>query len=88
MASLSPNFLFPWLQAILLCVCVLDPRQPSPEKETSGFFFFFFHFSFIIYMCIQGLVHFSPLPPSGFFKTCQLGGPWICAPPPALEVGG
>jgi hypothetical protein len=25
--------------------------------------FFFFHFSFIIHMCIQGLVHFSPLPP-------------------------
>jgi hypothetical protein len=24
---------------------------------------FFFHFSFIIHMCIQGLVHFSPLPP-------------------------
>jgi hypothetical protein len=22
--------------------------------------FFFFHFSFIIHMCIQGLVHFSP----------------------------
>uniref|UniRef100_A0A8C0ZXF9 Probable helicase with zinc finger domain n=1 Tax=Castor canadensis TaxID=51338 RepID=A0A8C0ZXF9_CASCN len=27
------------------------------------YFFFFFHFSFIIHMCIQGLVHFSPLPP-------------------------
>jgi hypothetical protein len=26
-------------------------------------FFFFFHFSFIIHMSIQGLVHFSPLPP-------------------------
>jgi hypothetical protein len=26
-------------------------------------FSFFFHFSFIIHMCIQGLVHFSPLPP-------------------------
>jgi hypothetical protein len=25
--------------------------------------FFFSHFSFIIHMCIQGLVHFSPLPP-------------------------
>jgi cbb3-type cytochrome oxidase subunit 1 len=25
--------------------------------------FIFFHFSFIIHMCIQGLVHFSPLPP-------------------------
>jgi hypothetical protein len=25
--------------------------------------YFFFHFSFIIHMCIQGLVHFSPLPP-------------------------
>jgi hypothetical protein len=25
------------------------------------FIFFFFHFSFIIHMCIQGLVHFSPL---------------------------
>jgi hypothetical protein len=24
---------------------------------------FFFHFSFIIHMCIQGLDHFSPLPP-------------------------
>jgi hypothetical protein len=24
---------------------------------------FFFPFSFIIHMCIQGLVHFSPLPP-------------------------
>jgi hypothetical protein len=24
---------------------------------------FFFHFSFIIHMCIQGLGHFSPLPP-------------------------
>jgi len=28
----------------------------------SLFFTFFFHFSFIIHMCIQGLVHFSPLP--------------------------
>jgi hypothetical protein len=28
-----------------------------------SFFLFFFHFSFIIHMCIQGLVHFSPLPP-------------------------
>jgi hypothetical protein len=26
-------------------------------------FLFFFHFSFIIHMCIQGLVHFSALPP-------------------------
>jgi hypothetical protein len=24
---------------------------------------FFFHFSFIIHMCIQGVVHFSPRPP-------------------------
>jgi hypothetical protein len=27
------------------------------------FILFFFHFSFIIHMCIQGLVYFSPLPP-------------------------
>uniref|UniRef100_A0A8C0W7I3 Tyrosine-protein phosphatase domain-containing protein n=2 Tax=Castor canadensis TaxID=51338 RepID=A0A8C0W7I3_CASCN len=26
--------------------------------------FYFFHFSFIIHMCIQGLVHFSPAPTS------------------------
>jgi hypothetical protein len=26
-------------------------------------YFYFFSFSFIIHMCIQGLVHFSPLPP-------------------------
>jgi hypothetical protein len=25
-------------------------------------FWVFFHFSFIIHMCMQGLVHFSPLP--------------------------
>jgi hypothetical protein len=26
------------------------------------YLFIYFHFSFIIHMCIQGLVHFSPLP--------------------------
>jgi hypothetical protein len=31
-------------------------------------YLFFFHFSFIIHMCIQGLVHFSPLPPLLWFK--------------------
>jgi hypothetical protein len=35
------------------CICTLSPLQGL----------FFFHFSFIIHMCIQGLVYFSPLPP-------------------------
>jgi hypothetical protein len=30
-------------------------------KLVLNHFFFFFHFSFIIHMCIQGLVYFSPL---------------------------
>jgi predicted membrane metal-binding protein len=35
------------------------------EKVMDGFnaFSIFFPFSFIIHTCIQGLVHFSPLPP-------------------------
>jgi hypothetical protein len=37
---------------------------PSKEKAlSSNLSIFFFHFSFIIHMCIQGLVHFSPLTP-------------------------
>jgi hypothetical protein len=31
--------------------------------------FFFFHFSFIIHMCIQGLVHFSPPAPTPSLTT-------------------
>jgi hypothetical protein len=33
------------------------------RKVMPAFLFFFFHFSFISHMCIQGLVHVSPLPP-------------------------
>jgi hypothetical protein len=38
---------------------------PTVCKFVGDFFFCFcfFHFSFIIHMCIQGLAHFSPLPP-------------------------
>jgi hypothetical protein len=32
------------------------------QSYISFFSFFFFHFSFIIHMCIQGLVHFSFYP--------------------------
>jgi hypothetical protein len=53
--------------------------------------FFFFHFSFIIHLCIQGLVHFSPLPPPPplpptplFFvfelRTWHLLGRWVTLP--------
>jgi hypothetical protein len=61
------------------CPCELWPwaelaQETTPQEKTKSsglwgelsfffFFFFFFHFSFIIHMCIQSLVHFSPLPP-------------------------
>jgi hypothetical protein len=40
---------------------------------------FFFHFSFIIHMCIQGLVHFTPLPPPPLPPT-----PPAPSPPPSI----
>jgi hypothetical protein len=44
-----------------------DPQRDALSQSQFICFFFFFHytnfFSFIIHMCIQGLVHFSPLPP-------------------------
>jgi hypothetical protein len=42
---------------------VPDMDLSSVEAEAVQWRNFFFHFSFIIHMCIQGLVHFSPLPP-------------------------
>jgi hypothetical protein len=46
--------------------CLQETHLPNPsrkELEAIHALFFFFHFSFIIHMCIQGLVHFSPLLP-------------------------
>jgi hypothetical protein len=42
-----------------------ETHQKSRLQGPKGIqiYLFIFHFSFIIHMCIQGLVHFSPLPP-------------------------
>jgi hypothetical protein len=45
-----------WLCPVLLWILLI-------YSFLKFFSFFFFHFSFIIHMCIQGLVDFSPLPP-------------------------
>jgi hypothetical protein len=44
----------------LLCSSTCRQKCYAPNHKQ---YFFFFHFSFILHMCIQGLVHFSPLPP-------------------------
>jgi hypothetical protein len=45
--------------ACLYLSCSLKANHPNIQLDNN----FFFHFSFIIHMCIQALVHFSPLPP-------------------------
>jgi hypothetical protein len=48
---------------VILCLQRWEWTLDVPDSHFS----FFFHFSFIIHMCIQGLVHFSPLPPDPSF---------------------
>jgi hypothetical protein len=48
-----------WVQQNYKQSLALDDNHSNSSEVES----FFFHFSFIIHMCIQGLVHFSPLPP-------------------------
>jgi hypothetical protein len=76
--SLLPSHILSFWNILAEPECGLGQFRDQVISGHFSFFFFFFHFSFIIHMCIQGLVYFSPLPPPpphfstlcNFYKKC------------------